>query len=1024
MHHDTHENQPNQSAKPVGLTPGQDAPISMEAIRAKLAASTGREYWRGLDEIAETEDFQLWLEDEFPNRSTLLQLDRRDFLKIMGASMAMAGLVGCRNLPQDKIVPYVKQPEEMTLGKPLIFATTATINGYGRGLLVSSREGRPVKLEGNPDHPASAFPGDGLKYGSSDAITQASLLELYDPDRLQNTTRDGNIATFADFLADAQAIITAAKADAGQPIRILTETVTSPTMAAQLKAIQTANPRVKWHQYEPVGNSIRLGAKLAFGEAVNTIYHFDKADRVLALDGDFFMNLPGSVRYSREYAHHRRVNKNKSTMSRLYAVESAPTLTGANADHRLRARASDIEAIARAILAMAEGKSDPAPAGTEGFLKACFEDLKSAGANALVVVGDGQPAIVHAIGHKINSALGVVGNTVTYIAPVETVADSEDHFASLKSLVTDMAAGSVKALFIFGANPAYTAPSDVEFAKALAKVPLRARIGNSVDETAKLCNWNVPTTHFLEAWGDIRAYDGTASVVQPLIMPLYEGHSTIEVLAGIFGKPLGGLDLVRNYWKAQNLDPNFEKAWEKWLNNGVIAGTAFPVKTVAASGAIPAATPVNTGLEIIFRNDPTVGDGRHANNGWLQELPKPITKLTWDNAAIISPKMAETSGYSQGDILEISAKNKSVKAPVWVQPGHPDNSISLHFGYGRESAGHTGDGVGFNAYKIWTSESPEVMSGATIRKTGDTYRLVTTQTQWAMEGRDMVRFKSLEKWKEEKQSEPLAEEPPAEEDGVPTMFDQTKEWSPGFVQWGMSIDMTTCIGCNACAVACQSENNIPVVGKEQVANGRHMNWIRIDRYYVTEASAGHTVDDPLTLFQPVPCMHCEKAPCEPVCPVGATVHSHEGLNQMVYNRCVGTRYCSNNCPYKVRRFNFLNWANHHETPVLKLLNNPDVTVRGRGVMEKCTYCTQRLSASRIEAKNKNEEYDGSGVMTACQQACPTHAISFGNISDPKSEVSKWKAEKANYGLLSELNTTPRTTYLERVNNPNPALEKA
>jgi MoCo/4Fe-4S cofactor protein with predicted Tat translocation signal len=998
--------------------------FDLTAIREKLAGAKGQEFWRGLDEIAETEEFQLWVEDEFPNRSTLLQLDRRDFLKFMGAGMAMAGLAGCRSLPQDKIVPYVKQPEELTLGKPLIYASAVTFGGYARGVLVTSREGRPIKIEGNPGHPSTGTVGEIVKHGATDAITQALLLDLYDPDRLQNTQKDGSIAAYEDFLKVARDAVNQPAAAGTAPIRILTETVTSPTLADQIKSLQAKYPGVKWHQYEPVsGNNARLGSQAAFGQYINTVYHFDKADRILALDGDFFLNLAGSVRYAGDFMTRRRVNKDKQTMSRLYAVESTPTLTGANADHRLPLRASEIEGFARALLATLDSGSAAAPAGSEAFLKAVADDLKSAGSAALVVAGDGQSSAVHALAHAINAKLGSVGTTVSYIPAVE--AQPEDQIASLKSLVTDMQAGQVKSVFIFGGNPAYSSPVDVPFAAALSKVPVRARIGLFDDETAELCNWVIPETHFLEAWGDARGHDGTAAVVQPLIAPLYENHSANEIISAVFATPRSGYDLVRDYWKKQSIDPNFEKAWEKWLNDGVIPGTASQAATVtvgAGAAVAGSATPAGE-MEIIFHPDPTIWDGRYANNGWLQELPKPITKLTWDNAAMLSPATADSLKLAQNDLVELEYQGKKVEAPVWVLPGHPDNSVTVHFGYGRKKAGRIGTDIGFNAYSIWNSATPGFGSGLKVTKTGNLHRLVTTQTQWAMEGRDMVRYRPLEEWVKKPHSTPLDEkDAPAEEGEPPSMYNKTQELATGFPQWGMAIDMTACIGCNACTVACQAENNIPVVGKEQVANGRHMNWIRIDRYYEAKPGVKDNLSNPRTLFQPVPCMQCEKAPCEPVCPVGATVHSREGLNQMVYNRCVGTRYCSNNCPYKVRRFNFLNWANHHETPVLKLLNNPDVTVRGRGVMEKCTYCVQRINAARIDAKKEDREIKDGEIVPACAQSCPTHAISFGNISDRKTEVSQWKAEKSNYSLLEELNTTPRTTYLERVYNPNPALE--
>jgi molybdopterin-containing oxidoreductase family iron-sulfur binding subunit len=1027
----------------------------LNALREKLAGAQGPEYWRGLEEIAETPEFQAWIDDEFPNRSSLLQLDRRDFIKVMGASMALAGLSGCRMLPQEKIVPYVQQPEEMVPGQPLAFSTTALWNGYGVGIIVESHEGRPTKIEGNPNHPASL--------GATNAQVQAMILDLYDPDRIRATTREGGLGTYSEFLSVARGLIQAPPAAGAAPIRILTETVTSPTLADLLTRIQSRNPGVRWHQYDPTNRARVAGGSTAlFGSEVDAIYHLDRATRILALDGDFLLNLPGSIRYARDFISGRRVRKGLAEMNRLYAVESTPTLTGAMADHRLPVKPSDVEAFGRALLAALGGGAAgaAAPAGTEKFLQAVVEDFRAAAASAVVIPGDNQPAAVHAIAHAINAQLGAVGATVSYIPAVE--ASPANAMESLQSLVADMDAGQVQAVFILGGNPAYTAPADLPFVSALKKVPLRARLGMIPDETAAACNWVLPETHFLEAWGDARAYDGTASIVQPLIHPLYEGRSAIEVLSALFETARPGRDIVRDYWRRQPVAAggNFDQTWERWLNDGVIPNTAAQAADgVTVSGsALAAPAAAVTGDEVIFHPDPTIWDGRFANNAWLQETPKPLTKLVWDNAALISAKMAERLGVKPHDYIQIEYKGRKLSAPCWVSPGHPDGCVTLHFGYGRENAGLNGSGIGVNAFALWTSDTGGYGGGATITKAANAYKLVTTQTQWTMHGREIIAKKSFDRWKENPIAvfgEPAAHQPVAEPGSGPAgdtaktgspggagedhviidpatrepkqslynLTDEYEEKYPNLPQWGMAIDLTACIGCNACAVACQSENNIPVVGKEEVSRGRHMNWIRIDRYYESKAGQDNFAN-PETLFMPVPCMHCEKAPCEPVCPVGATTHSHEGLNQMVYNRCVGTRYCSNNCPYKVRRFNFLNYANHHDIPVTNLRQNPDVTVRGRGVMEKCTYCVQRINRVRVRAKiegrQPSEIKDGE-VIPACAQACPTHAISFGNIKDRASEVSQWKAEGHNYSLLGELNTTPRTTYLARVTNPNPAL---
>jgi molybdopterin-containing oxidoreductase family iron-sulfur binding subunit len=1016
--------------------------LDLAGIREKLAGMTGQAYWRGLEEIAETEEFQQWVSDEFPNRESLMQVDRRSFLKVMGASLALAGVAGCRFMPEEKMVPYIKAPEDVVPGKPLLFASAMPWHGYAKGILVTSREGRPIKIDGNPTHPSTL--------GSSDIWMQAAILDMYDPDRAKNTILDGNVAPYEEFLKAARAVLTAPAAPGTAPFRILIEPTTSPTLAAQAALLKSRYPGVRFHEFEPAGqHNVRGGSQLAFGQDVDTVYHFDKAKVILALDGDFLQQMPGSVRYARDWAAGRRVRQAKKEMNRTYAVESTPTLTGANADHRIPMRASDVDAFARALAAGlgVSGVSGSAPSGADSFLQAAIADLKAAGASALVVPGDHQSPAVHALAHAINAALGAVGTTVTYLPTSRANLSGQpvnpsEPFGSLKELVADMQAGQVAAIIVVGGNPVFTAPSDVPFAEALKKVKLRAHLGSHEDETSAACNWHIPESHFLEAWGDLRGHDGTACIVQPLIAPIYESHSAIELVAALADNPDSGYNLVRKQWQsAQSLDNKaLPLAWEKWLNDGVIAGTAPSAVTIAANvGTIPAASGSTNGLEVVFRPDPNVLDGRYVNNGWLQEIPKAVTKLTWDNAILISPAMAEREklGTNKDNLhVVIKAGGKQITGPVWITPGHPDNSVTVTYGYGRTRAGQVGTGIGFNGYPIRTSGAAEFVTGAKMSQFAGSTRLVSQQMQQTMEGREPVRLRTLADYTAHPEFEKEHEEGGAELDLFKKPADH-EEWGdrnlPHEYKWGMAIDLNVCIGCNACSMACQAENNIPVVGKEQVAKGRHMNWIRVDRYY-----EGKDINNPKVVFQPVPCMHCEKAPCEPVCPVAATVHSHEGLNMMIYNRCVGTRYCSNNCPYKVRRFNFLNYANHHETPVLKLLNNPEVTVRGRGVMEKCTYCVQRINHARIDAKianngegeaikmvgaNATEETPGV-LMTACQQACPTKAISFGAINRPDSEVSQWRQEPAHYKLLEELNTEPRTTYLARLRNPNTAIEPA
>jgi molybdopterin-containing oxidoreductase family iron-sulfur binding subunit len=677
------------------------------------------------------------------------------------------------------------------------------------------------------------------------------------------------------------------------------------------------------------------------------------------------------------------------------------------------------------------GVQGAAPESSQSWLGPLVKDLQAAQGRSLVVAGEGQPAVVHALAHAMNDVLGNVGTTVVYTETVE--ARAMDQRAGLAELVADMNAGAVSLLLILGANPVYTAPADLRFAEALGKVPLRAHLGLFHDETAALCHWHIPETHFLEMWSDVRGHDGTVSIIQPLIAPLYNGHSAHEVMSTLSeAGPRSGYDLVRSFWssrrggapaepaQASPLAPlpgtavpsAFDREWRRWLHDGVVADTAFPAKAVTLrAGAFGEAATAAPGLEVVFRPDPSVYDGRFANNAWLQELPKWLTKLTWDNAALLSPGTADRLRLISGDVVEIKHGSTTLRVPVWLAPGHAQDTITLHLGYGRERAGRIGTGIGFGVNALRASTTPDVLTGVEVVKTGDSYELVSTQDHWSLEGRNLVRVATVQQYEADPAFAAKQEHQPIS--GL-TMFEARKY--EGYA-WGMAIDQNVCTGCNACVVACQAENNVPVVGKSQVANGREMHWLRLDRYYSGE------LDNPDTYHQPMPCQQCESAPCEVVCPVAATTHSDEGLNDMVYNRCVGTRYCSNNCPYKVRRFNFMLYSDW-DTASYKLARNPDVTVRSRGVMEKCTYCVQRINLARVSAKLEDREIRDGEVLTACQSVCPTQAIVFGNINDPTSAVSKLKASSLNYPLLAELNTRPRTTYLAIVRNPNTELEPA
>ncbi len=1030
--------------------------IDLASIRARLSKEKGKTFWRSLEELSDNPDFAEAAKQEFPDNTEVWvdPFGRRKFLKIMAASFAFAGLASCKLptetlIPNERIVPYVRPPEEMVPGKPLYFATTISLAGMANGVLVESHMGRPTKIEGNPDHPASL--------GGSDTIGQASILTLYDPDRAQSITYLREAKTWGAFLGAVKGNLEKERENQGAGIRFLTGSVISPTLANQIKDILTIYPKAKWHQYEPAfSDSIRNGAQLAFGEAVNTVYNFAKANVVVSLDSDFLCGGAGSLRYAREFSRRRRTTEEKAL--RLYSVETMPTNTGSAADHRLPLKPSDVVSFTKALAAalgvagVSAGADNPA---YKNWVAALVTELQNNKGASIVIAGNEQPAAVHALAHAINQTLENVGKTVTYTDSISYHPEGFTTYAdSLGSLVKDLEAGTVTTLVIAGVNPVYDAPVDLKFAENMQKAALRIHYSLYYEETSELCQWQVPETHYLEAWSDARAFDGTASIVQPLIAPLYNNKSPHEFFAAFSDQvDPSGYELVRSYWQSQNIaGADFEAFWRKSVHDGFIANTALAAKTVTLKADALAKLPESnaTGLEIAFRPDPTLFDGRFANNGWLQELPKPLTKITWDNAVMMSPATAQkygvtrTFGNSGGErgrsyvtMVELTYQNRKLKAAAWIVPGHANDCVTLHLGYGRTNAGRVGTNTGFNAYSLRISTFLWAGSGVDIKKIEETYQIACTQGHQVMEGRDqdILRVGTFAGYKSggdsehksehgEKKEEPASEGHGEKKGGHGSSHHDISmypKWEYKDYAWGMAIDLATCIGCNACAVACQSENNIPVIGKEEVLVGRHMHWIRIDRYY-TDNGHDHALDNPEAYFQPVPCMQCENASCEVVCPVNATTHSSEGLNDMVYNRCVGTRYCANNCPYKVRRFNYLQYTDF-STPVLKLLNNPDVTVRSRGVMEKCTYCVQRINYARIEAEKENRPIRDGEVVTACQAVCSTESIVFGNINDPESKVAKLKAEQRNYAMVEELNTKPRTTYLAALRNPNPELKK-
>ncbi len=984
------------------------------------APVTGPEYWRSLDQLADTPEFRQWVEREFPDDAAAV-LDgqsRRTMLKIMGASFGLAGLAACSR-PEYRLAPQARGREDYIPGAPYNYTSVFALGGHASGLVVQTYEGRPSKIEGNPDHPASL--------GAATALAQASVLGVYDPDRSKSVLDGGKDSSWEKF----EAAVKGLSLGDGSGLRFLSGTVLSPTLQSQRADALKKWPKAKWVEYESVSRENEWnGAVLAFGQAVNVHPQFDKAKVILSLDYDFLGTDYPTPLATKLFSKNRHVDSEEDLekLSRLYVVESQFSLTGGNAEHRLRMRGGEVQQFASDLVAALNAP----PAGNDKrarFLAALAKDLKAAGKDALVVAGPRQPAIVHAMAHQINQTLGASGNTITF-TKATTTDRVESGVDALKTLTGEMTAGQVSTLIILGANPAYTAPADLQFGAALAKVANSIHLGAEEDETAAAAKWHLPEAHFLETWGDAQSTDGTAAIQQPMIEPIFGGKSAIEVMAVLLdSKDRKGYDLVKNYWTSQWPAATGENTWKKALNDGVLTGTkAAEVKPAVDSKKIQAtAAPAATGLEVGFVPSASSWDGRFANNAWMQEAPDPITKLVWTNVALISPAMGREKNWKDGDMVALTRGNLKLEAAVMVQPGHADNAVTIALGYGRPKSGSVGTNVGYNAGLIRTSDSFWFGQGFAIAATGAKEILANTQEHGSMEEpqlvsgikpntRPLVRETTIEEYKKNSKAIEEMNEVPE----LDSVYPQLK-WEG--LQWGMAIDLGACTGCNACVVACQAENNVPSVGKDQVLRGREMHWIRMDRYYVGD------VNDPRSVEQPIPCMQCENAPCENVCPVQATTHSPEGLNDMAYNRCVGTRYCANNCPFKVRHFNFLDWHKNFlerrriEPELMSMVYNPDVTVRMRGIMEKCTYCVQRIQEARIATKTDGRrEFTGEGVVTACQQTCPADAIAFGNINDPNSKVAKLKKQERNYAMLAELDVRPRTTYLGRLRNPNPELE--
>ena len=1015
-----------------------------------------RKIWRSLAELEGTPEFDEMLHREFPEAASEAPegLSRRRWLQLMGASLVLGGVAGCR-WQEEKIAPFAVRPPNRTPGVPQQFATSHEVGGIGRSLVVTSYDGRPVKVEGNKAHPGTS--------GGTDVFDQAAILNLYDPDRSDRVVEQKADRRFArswqEFDTFSRSLFRRSAKTGGRGVFVFAGSSSSPTRRRLQQRLQSRFPEMVWLEYESIShNNERLGTQMAFGQSLRPVPVLDRSKLTVCLDADPLGMHPSASRNIRGWADHRDP-ETSTFFTRLYSIESQLSVTGSQADHRLPTRSDRIRLLTVFLESLVADRLKRVPPGaarggdvsrafrsTSGlpfdfkhlpqkqqrFLSAVADELVVNRGEGLLLAGPTQPPDVHARVGRINHWLGNIGQTVRYVADPD--AAQLPHEAAIEFLHSELVEGNVETLLIVGANPVFDSPAELDFASAISRASTSIRLGLHQDETSQVCQWHLPGTHEFESWGDTRSFDGTFSISQPLIDPLFNGRSSLQLLSTILTEdsPTSGQELVRESF--ESLPSSIQSSWSQVLHDGYLPGSQFPSVQPELSDGLQAALdsiairPPSGKLEVVFQPDRCVYDGRFANNSWLQELPEPLTKLTWDNAAVMSPDTARSLKLSHGDVVILESENRSLEIPVYVLPGQAAGSIGLHLGYGRTAAGAVAGNVaggtapvGVNVNSLRSIDWMSVESDVSVRLTGKRHELATTQEHFAI---DRVGLEELSGRVGELAREASLDDFLSNAEGT-THFEheQVALWEPPNAkegpQWGMSIDLSRCVGCNACMVACQSENNIPVVGKGQVLKGREMHWLRLDRYFTGD------VEEPDVVQQPVACHHCENAPCEQVCPVAATVHSDDGLNDMVYNRCIGTRYCSNNCPYKVRRFNFFDYqlpVVESDRPTQQLAFNPEVTIRSRGVMEKCTYCVQRIRNTGIVADNERRPVEDGEIQTACQQACPAQAIQFGDLTQSESRVSVAQASSRAYGMLAELNVQPRTKYLSRIRNPNTALE--